>query len=89
MFVLLHTKRPDNKRNMEIIIIVIIAIIVVAVMGYYIMKLTTERDVQKNNAESYLRELNTQKTVYEQQIDALKTSYEQQLQLTAVDQGSP
>ena len=67
---------------MEIIIIVIIAIIVVAVMGYYIMKLTTERDVQKNNAESYLRELNTQKTVYEQQIDALKTSYEQQLQLT-------
>ena len=82
MFVLLHTKRPDNKRNMEIIIIVIIAIIVVAVMGYYIMKLTTERDVQKNNAESYLRELNTQKTVYEQQIDALKTSYEQQLQLT-------
>ena len=82
MFVLLHTKRPDNKRNMEIIIIVIIAIIVIAVMGYYIMKLTTERDVQKNNAESYLRELNTQKTVYEQQIDALKTSYEQQLQLT-------
>ena len=82
MFVLLHTKRPDNKRNMEIIIIVIIAIIVVAVMGYYIMKLTTERDVQKNNAESYLRELNTQKTVYEQQIDALKTSYGQQLQLT-------
>ena len=67
---------------MEIIIIVIIAIIVVAVMGYYIMKLTTERDVQKNNAESYLRELNTQKTVYEQQIDALKTSYGQQLQLT-------
>ena len=67
---------------MEIIIIVIIAIIVVVVMGYYIMKLTTERDVQKNNAESYLRELNTQKTVYEQQIDALKTSYEQQLQLT-------
>ena len=67
---------------MEIIIIVIIAIIVVAVMGYYIMKLTTERDVQKNNAESYLRELNTQKTVYEQQIDALKTSYEQQLPLT-------
>ena len=67
---------------MEIIIIVIIAIIVIAVMGYYIMKLTTERDVQKNNAESYLRELNTQKTVYEQQIDALKTSYGQQLQLT-------
>ncbi len=67
---------------MEIIIIVIIAIIVIAIMGYYTMRLTRERDVQKNNAESYLRELNTQKTVYEQQIAALKASFEQQLQLT-------
>ena len=75
------------------IIIVIIAIIAIAVMGYYSMRLTRERDVQKNNAESYLRELNTQKTVneqqigaqktaYEQQIAALKASFEQQLQLT-------
>ena len=67
---------------MEIIIIVIIAIIVIAIMGYYTMRLTRERDVQKNNAESYLRELTTQKTVYEQQIAALKASFEQQLQLT-------
>jgi DNA recombination protein RmuC len=64
---------------MEIIIIVIIAIIVIAIMGYYTMRLTRERDVQKNNAESYLRELNTQKTVYEQQIGAQKTVYEQQV----------
>ena len=64
---------------MEIIIIVIIAIIVIAIMGYYTMRLTRERDVQKNNAESYLRELNTQKTVYEQQIGAQKTVYEQQI----------
>ena len=75
------------------IIIVIIAIVAIAVMGYYSMRLTRERDVQKNNAESYLRELNTQKTVneqqigaqktaYEQQIAALKASFEQQLQLT-------
>ena len=64
---------------MEIIIIVIIAIIVIAIMGYYTMRLTRERDVQKNNAESYLRELNTQETVYEQQIGAQKTVYEQQI----------
>ena len=50
-----------------------------AAMGYYSTKLTRERDVQKNNAESYLRELNTQKTVYEQQIGAQKTVYEQQI----------
>ena len=78
---------------MEIIIIVIIAIIVVAVMGYYIMRLTTERDVQKSNAENYLRQLDTQKTeaqkqldmqkvAYDQQVDALKDSFEKQLQLT-------
>ena len=64
---------------MEIIIIVIIAIIVVAVMGYFMMKLTAERDVQKNNAESYLRQIETQKTAYEQQIEAQKTVYEQQI----------
>ena len=61
------------------IIIVIIAIVAIAAMGYYSMRLTRERDVQKNNAESYLRELNTQKTVYEQQIGAQKTVYEQQI----------
>ncbi len=61
------------------IIIVIIAIVAIAVMGYYSMRLTRERDVQKNNAENYLRELNTQKTVYEQQIGAQKTAYEQQI----------
>ena len=61
------------------IIIVIIAIVAIAVMGYYSMRLTRERDVQKNNAESYLRELNTQKTVYEQQIGVQKTVYEQQI----------
>jgi len=61
------------------IIIIIIAIMALAAMGYYSTKLTRERDVQKNNAESYLRELNTQKTVYEQQIGAQKTVYEQQI----------
>lgn len=75
------------------IIILIVSIIVVAVLAYRIMKLTTERDVQKSNAENYLRQLDTQKTeaekqqtaqkaVYEQQIEALKVSFNQQLQLT-------
>ena len=78
---------------MDIIIILIVSIIVVAVLAYRIMKLTTERDVQKSNAENYLRQLDTQKAeaekqqesqkaVYEQQIGALKVSFEQQLQLT-------
>ena len=78
---------------MDIIIILIVSIIVVAVLGYRIMKLTTERDVQKSNAENYLRQLDTQKAeaekqqtaqkaVYDQQIDALKLSFNQQLQLT-------
>ena len=78
---------------MDIIIILIVSIIVVAVLTYRIMKLTTERDVQKSNAENYLRQLDTQKAeaekqqesqkaVYEQQIGALKVSFEQQLQLT-------
>ena len=75
------------------IIILIVSIIVVAVLAYRIMRLTTERDVQKSNAENYLRQLDTQKAeaekqqesqkaVYEQQIGALKVSFEQQLQLT-------
>jgi len=57
------------------------------------MRLTTERDVQKSNAENYLRQLDTQKTeaqkqldmqkvAYDQQVDALKDSFEKQLQLT-------
>lgn len=77
---------------MDIIIILIVSIIVVAVLSYRIMKLTTERDVQKSNAENYLRQLDTQKAeaakqldsqkeVYEQQTNALKVSFEQQLQL--------
>jgi DNA recombination protein RmuC len=78
---------------MDIIIILIVSIIVVAVLAYRIMKLTTERDVQKSNAENYLRQLDTQKTeaqkqldmqkvAYDQQVDALKDSFEKQLQLT-------
>ena len=67
---------------MELIITIVVSIIVVAVLSYYIMRLTTERDVQKSLADGYQRQLDTQKTVYEQQIDALKVSFEQQLQLT-------
>jgi DNA recombination protein RmuC len=78
---------------MYYIIILIVSIIVVAIMAYYIMRLTTERDVQKSNAENYLRQLDTQKTeaqkqldmqkvAYDQQVDALKDSFEKQMQLT-------
>ena len=57
---------------MEIIIILIVSIIVVTVMGYYIMRLTTERDVQKSNAENYLRQLDTQKAEAAKQLDSQK-----------------
>ena len=72
---------------MEIIIIVIIAIIVIAVMGYFMMRLTAERDVQKNNAESYLRQIDAQKAAYEQQIEAQKTVYEQQIEALKASYG--
>ena len=78
---------------MDIIIVIIISVIIVAVLSYFAMRMAAERDVQKSNAESYLRQLETQKTdfekqqatqkaVYEQQIEALKASFNQQLQLT-------
>ena len=86
-------KHQTKKKAMDIIIILIVSIIVVAVLGYRIVKLTTERDLQKSNAESYLRQLDSQKAeaekqqtaqkaIYDQQIDALKVSFNQQLQLT-------
>ena len=78
---------------MDIIITLTVCIVVVAVMGYYMMRLTTERDVQKSNAENYLHQLDTQKAeaqkqldiqkvAYDQQVDALKDSFEKQLELT-------
>ena len=83
------TQSIRQDKIMYYIIILIVSILVVAVMGYYIMRLTTERDVQKSNAENYLhqletqkteaqKQLDTQKTVYEQQVDALKDSFEKQ-----------
>ena len=70
---------------MDIIIIILsVSVIVVAVMGYYIMKLTTERDVQKNNAENYLHQLDTQKTEAEKLLSTQKTEAQKQLDMQKV-----
>ena len=69
---------------MDIIIIVIISIIVVAIMGYYIMRLTTERDVQKSNAENYLHQLESQKVEAEKLLSTQKTEAQKQLDMQKV-----
>ena len=46
---------------------------------YAIMTLTSERDVQKTNAENYSIQLGTQKENYEKQLGAQKEGYEQQI----------
>ena len=73
---------------MGYIIILIVSIVVVAVMGYYIMRLTTERDVLKSNSENYLHQLDTQKTESQKQLDTQKVEAAKQLdmQKTAYDQ---
>ena len=73
---------------MGYIIILIVSIMVVAVMGYYIMRLTTERDVLKSNAENYLHQLDTQKTEAQKQLDTQKAEAQKQLEMqqTAYEQ---
>ncbi len=51
-----------------------------------ITTLTSERDVQKTNAENYSRQLATQKEDYEQQIVSLKSEAERDLQ-NEIDRG--
>ena len=78
---------------MEIIVIIaIVAVGVAAFLGYYfgsqgkkayeekIMTLTSERDVQKANAENAVRQQEVQKSFYEQQMADLNASLEKQLQ---------
>ena len=78
---------------MEIIVIIaIVAVGVAAFLGYYfgsqgkrtleekIVTLTSERDVQKANAENAVRQQEVQKSFYEQQITALKEAHEQQIE---------
>ena len=77
---------------MEIfVIIAIVAVGVAAFLGYYfgsqgkrtleekIVTLTSERDVQKANAENAQRQLEVQKSFFEQQIADLNASFEKQL----------
>jgi len=77
---------------MEIfVIIAIVAVGVAAFLGYYfgsqgkrtleekIVTLTSERDVQKANAENAVKQQEVQKSFYEQQMAEQKASHEQQL----------
>ena len=77
---------------MEIfVIIAIVAVGVAAFLGYYfgsqgkrvleekIVTLTSERDVQKANAENAVRQQEVQKSFYEQQMAEQKASFEQRL----------
>ena len=93
VFLLLFEKkvvplRNKKKKRMGYIIIMIVSIVVVAVMGYYIMRLTTERDVLKSNAENYLHQLDTQKTEAQKQLDTQKAEAQKQLEMqqTAYEQ---
>ena len=73
-------------------IIAIVAVGVAAFLGYYfgsqgkrtleekIVTLTSERDVQKANAENAVRQQEVQKSFYEQQMAALKEAHEQQIE---------
>ena len=72
-------------------VIAIVAVGLAAFLGYHfgsqgkkayeekIVKLTSERDVQKANAENAVMQQEVQKSFYEQQIAALKESHEKQL----------
>ena len=77
---------------MEIfVIIAIVAVGVAAFLGYYfgsqgkrtleekIVTLTSERDVQKANAENAVKQQEVQKSFYEQQMAEQKASFEQRL----------
>jgi len=77
---------------MEIfVIIAIVAVGVAAFLGYYfgsqgkrgleekVVTLTSERDVQKANAENAVKQQEVQKSFYEQQMAEQKASHEQQL----------
>ena len=77
---------------MEIILIIaIVAVGVAAFLGYYfgsqgkrvleekIVTLTSERDVQKANAENAVKQQEVQKSFYEQQMAEQKASFEQRL----------
>ena len=77
---------------MEIyLIIAVIAILVMTVLGYFVgnrgkkglidnvIKLTAERDVQKTNVENLTKQLETQKTAYEQQLVERKAAFDLQV----------
>ena len=77
---------------MEIyLIITIMAILVMTVLGYFVgnrgkkglidnvIKLTAERDVQKTNVENLVRQLEAQKSSYEEQLNEKKAAFDVQI----------
>ena len=62
-----------------LIIAVIVLIAITAVMGYFMTKLTAERDVCKTNAANYSRQLDVQKEDHEKQLNGQKTLFETQI----------
>ena len=63
-----------------IIVAAIVAVVVMALLGYRIVRLTAERDVQRTQTENSQKQLETQKTDYEKQLETQKTDYEKQLE---------
>ena len=62
-----------------LIIAVIVLVAITAVMGYFMTKLTAERDVCKTNAANYSRQLDVQKEDHEKQLNGQKTLFETQI----------
>ncbi len=62
-----------------LIIAVIVLVAITAVMGYFMTKLTAERDVCKTNAANYSRQLDVQKEDHEKQLNGQKALFETQI----------
>ena len=61
------------------LIIIAIALVVIGTLVYMIVRLTAQRDVERKKAENYARQLEVQKTMYEEQAQSQKSIYEQQM----------
>ena len=68
-----------------VIIAAIVAVVVMALLGYRIVRLTAERDVQRTQAENSQGRLEAQKTDYEKQLEVQKSGYEKQLETQKSD----
>ena len=65
---------------MEIyMIVIVVAFVIIGALVYMIVRLTAQRDVERTKAENYVRQLEVQKTMYEEQAQSQKSIYEQQM----------